>query len=292
MKTAFLKVATICSAFILLALNFSCQKSISAAIDAHSGNSSVNIYLTDDPALSFDKLLLDIRTLEIKVEDNDQEHHENEHQQETDDNDNHGSTSGGWMNVSIRAGVYDILSFRNGLDTLLSTGVFSTASKLKKIRLTLGSNNSVVINGTTLPLTVKGNDNIIVIKIDESAVKINAGGTTHCWIDIDGGRSVSRHGNNFEFKASCKGFSKEKTAGIEGRVLPRDAAAVVMAINGTDTSSAKPSAEGEFKFIGLKAGNYKVLYHATANNYLDSTMNNVIVRLNEDTKLSTVTLHK
>ena len=65
-----------------------------------------------------------------------------------------------------------------------------------------------------------------------------------------------------------------------------------MAINGTDTTSAKPEAEGEFKFIGLKPGTYSLLYHATANNYLDTTINNITVTGKEDVKVATVVLHK
>ena len=65
-----------------------------------------------------------------------------------------------------------------------------------------------------------------------------------------------------------------------------------MAINGTDTATAKPEAEGEFKFIGLKPGNYSLVYHATANNYVDATVNNVTVGGKEDVKVATVTLHQ
>jgi len=290
MKTSMIKWPVMILAIVLFCCTQSCQKTVSS--NGHSGTSSVHVYLTDDPSLVFDKLFLDIRQLEIKVEDNDQERHENEHQRDVDDNDGHGDKSGGWMTIPVNAGVYDILRFRNGLDTLFGTGSFPAIQKLKKIRLTLGNNNSVVINGVNIPLAVKDQDNFVVIKIDESTVNINSGGITHLWIDIDGSRSVSRHGNNFELKLNCKGFSKEKMASIEGRVLPQAAGAIVMAINGTDTASAIPEKEGEFKFTGLKAGNYSLLYHATTGGYADSTVNNLSLKTNEDTKLPAVMLHK
>ena len=71
--------------------------------------------------------------------------------------------------------------------------------------------------------------------------------------------------------SSVKAFSKEKAGGIEGRVAPAAAKAVVYAINGTDTSTALPEREGEFKIIGLKPGNYSLLVKATANNYKDTS---------------------
>jgi hypothetical protein len=257
-----------------------------------SGKSSVNIYLTDDPSLVFDKVFLDIQKIEIKVEDDSEQHHESEHQGEVEDHDRHGETSGGWMEVAIHPGIYDILRFRNGLDTLFGSASFDVSHELKKVRITLGGGNKVVINGTSFPLTIHDNDNIIVLKIDESAVAFNSGGLTNFWIDFDAGRSIRLHGNDFELKPSCKVFSREKSNSIEGIVLPENAGVVVMAINGTDTATAKPEDSGEFKFIGLNTGTYSLVYHATANNYIDTTINNIIVSGSEDTHVATVTLHQ
>ncbi|MEP6748547.1 MAG: DUF4382 domain-containing protein [Bacteroidota bacterium] len=270
--------------------SFSCQKN--ASFNNGSGNSSVHIYLTDDPSLVFDHVFLNIQKLEIKVEDNDQSKHESEHQGEADDNDHHGDNSGGWMNIAITPGVYDILKFRNGLDTLFAASSFVAVKQLKKVRLTLGSNNSVVLNGVNTPLITKDNDNIIVIKLDDSRVQVNSGGLTSLWIDIDAGGSVKQHGHDFEFKGQVNCFSKNKLGAIEGRVLPGDAAAVVMAIRGTDTANAKPEREGEFKFIGLTAGTYSLRYRATANNYIDTVISNIIINGKEDIKIPLVTLHK
>ena len=282
------------TACIICLFLLSCQKSglLTNGNNPVAGKSSVNIFLTDDQSLVFDHVLLDIRKVEIKVEDSTEAKHEDEHEGEVDDNDHGGDVSGGWMAVDIHAGVYDILRFRNGLDTLFSSASFSAAKGLRKVRLTLGTNNTVAINGISSPLILKGNDNFVVIKIDESLVQVNSGGLTNFWIDIDAGRSIKKHGSNFELKPSVKVFSKEKAGGVEGRVLPKDAAAVVMAINGTDTTSAKPEAEGEFKFIGLKPGTYSLLYHATASNYLDKTISNVKVSGKENVHVADVTLHK
>lgn len=291
MKTMQSKVLTL-SAVMICLLSFSCQKSGNNPGGTTAGKSSVNIFLTDDPSLVFDHVFLDISKVEIKVEDDSEASHESEHQGETDDSDSRGETSGGWVSVSIHPGVYDILQFRNGLDTLFAATSFDASRQLKKVRLTLGTDNSVVLNGNPFPLTLNGNDNFVVVKIDESAVAVNSGGLTNFWIDIDAGRSIRQRGNDFELKPSVKVFSKEKSGGIEGRVLPAAAAAVVMAVNGTDTATAKPEAEGEFKFIGLKPGTYTLIYHATSNNYLDLTVANVVIRGTEDTHVPDVTLHQ
>ena len=270
-----------------------CNKDHSYQNGTHPGtpvNTSVRVFLTDDPSLVFDAIFLDIQKVEIKAEDHDQAEHEREHQGEEDDNDHHGDSAGGWISLSITPGVYDILKFRNGLDTLLGTGNFLTANSLHKIRITLGNNNSVVFNGTSFPLLPKDNDNIVIIKLSDDFGVSNTGQLDFS-LDFDAGRSIRMHGNNFELDAQVKAFRREKAGSIEGRVLPFESNPVVMAINGADTSTAKPEREGEFTIVGLKSGTYSVLFHATAGNFKDTTVQNVLVADQEDTHLSAITLH-
>ncbi len=277
-------------AFVICLFFLACQKSENSS--GAKGTSSVHIFLTDDPSLVFDHVFLDISKVEIKVEDAEESRNETEHHDQAEDEDHHGGTSGGWMPVAIHPGIYDILQFRNGLDTLFGTASFDAVKGLHKVRVTLGTGNSVVFNGATSPLLIQNNDNIIVINIDESVVAVNSGGLTSFWIDIDAGRSIRQHQNEFELKPNVKVFSREKSASIEGRVLPADASAVVMAVNGADTASAKPEREGEFKFIGLTPGTYKLIYHATANNYVDAIVNQVVVSGAEDVHVPDQILHQ
>ena len=281
-------VATLILAF------FACQKEDSRHNKDNSAGTStaVHVFLTDDPSFVFDNVFLDIQKVEIKAEDNDQAENEHKHQQDVDDNDDHGDTSGGWVTLDIHPGIYDILKFRNGLDTLFATGSFPNTHELKKVRVTLGNNNSIVLNGQSFPLFAKDNDNIIVIKLDDNFTNLGSLGQLEFSLDFDAARSISLHGDRFELRAEIKAFRKEKAGSIEGRVLPGDAHALVMAINGTDTASAKPEAEGEFEIVGLKAGDYSVVYHATANNYQDTTIQHVTVSAHEDTHISAITLHK
>jgi len=274
-----------------------CHKDLSQQGDDHghhsgSGHTSVHVFLTDDPSLTFSNVFIDIQKVEIKAEDNDEIEHEHHNQGEVDDNDHHGSTSGGWVTLDIRPGVYDILHFRNGLDTLLATGEFISANELRKVRITLGNNNSVVFGGQTFPLFTKSSENIIVIKLDDDFAGAGSLDQLDFSLDFDAGRSIRLHGDKFELDAQIRPFRKEEAGSIEGRVLPADAQAVVMAVNGTDTATAKPEREGEFKIVGLKEGTYTVIFHATANNYQDSVVQNVFVEKNEDAHIATVTLHQ
>lgn len=284
------------SALILLLTTFafSCQKDLSHQYGNSQtpGQTGISIFLTDDPSLIFDQVFIDIQKVEVKVEDSSDIQQEQEHESEADDNDHHGGSSGGWMSLQIHPGVYDILQFRNGLDTLFASGNFLSSLAFKKLRITLGSNNSVVKNGITSALTLKNDDRFIVVKTEDFGINFSSPDLFNLWIDFDAGRSIRQHGNEFELQPEIRLFTKEKAGEIEGRVLPAAAGAVVMAVNGTDTLSAKPENEGEFKFIGLKAGTYSLLIHATANNYQDSLITNIQVAEKDDTHIGTVTLHK
>ena len=258
---------TICVLFVAL---ISCQKSASVA--GEMGTSSVSIFLTDDPNINVDQLLVDIQAVEVKLEDD-------------------GIDSlGGWIRLNVRAGVYDILKFRNGIDTLFATGQIPSGKQLQKLRLTLGSNNSVVVGGHTFPLAIHNNESQIIVKLEDANVDASAG-QVRFWIDFDAGRSIQQKGSSFELRSQLKVFAKGKSGEIEGKVNPVDASPVIMAINGTDTATAKPDAEGEFKIMGLAAGTYQLLIHPTANNYKDSFMT-VVIRKEEDTNIGTIQLSK
>ena len=260
---------------------YSCRKESSASGNAGlttTRPTQMKIYLTDDQSLVFDKVMIDLQKVEVKLEDNGVD------------------SLGGWFNLNITPGVYDILKLRNGLDTLFATGTIPANRKLQKLRLTLGTNNSVEKNGQPFPLKIKDKNNEVIVKLDESNVDFSAPDQFMFWLDFDAGKSIkvdnsgSGNNNGFELRPQIRAFAKSKAGEIEGRVLPAAAQPVVLAINGTDTATAKPEREGEFKIVGLKAGTYTVIFDATAGNYKDTTINNVVVRNGEDTHLPVVTL--
>jgi Domain of unknown function (DUF4382) len=282
------KLATLTALAFFILGGMGCKKN--DVIPGKAGTSAVSIYLTDDPSPVFDNLFIDIQKVEVKAEDDSEAENEHEHEAEHDENDRHGSTGGGWITLDINPGIYDLLKFRNGLDTVLGTANFSSNRNLKKIRITLGQDNHAILNGISIPLVIKENNNILVINLEESLSASNDS-RFQLSVDIDASRSVRRNGNEFELIPQVKSFNRAKAGSIEGKVLPADAHAIVFAINGTDTTSAMPEREGEFKIVGLKDGSYKLLFHATANNYLDSSVQ-AIVAGEEDTHVQAITLHK
>ena len=259
---------------------YACTKDRSASGLQQSAQSNqpatAKIYLTDHQTPIFDSVFIDIQKLEVKVEDSN-------------------STNDGWIALNINPGVYNILRFRNGLDTLFANGTLPN-NQIRKIRLTIGNNNSLMKNGQSFPLKIKSDDRQVVANLDNTNFDVS-GSQVFFWIDFDAGNSIqvdnSGPGNNngFLLKPHIKIFTHSQSGRIEGKVFPKDADPIVKAIIGSDTATAIPEDEGEFKIVGLKAGTYQVFIDAQ-NGYVDTTINNVVVVKGEDTHLSAVTLHK
>lgn len=263
--------------FLTSVLIYSCQKDLSDNTIGADKPHSFKIYLTDHATPVFDSVFIDIQGLEVKLAGD-------------------SISNGGWINLSINSGVYNILRFRNGLDTLFASGTLPNA-RLKKIRLTLGTQNSVMKDGQTFPLRIKSEDREVEANIESTNFEITNGQVLF-WIDFDAGRSIqvdnSGPGNNngYRLKSYIKIFSHNHSGRIEGVVLPLAADPIVKAVIGTDTATAIPDDhDGEFKIVGLNPGTYQVIIDGS-NNYRDTIISNVIVRRGEDTHLPLVTLRQ
>ena len=260
---------------------FSCQKDVGTNGGSTTDISkphAVTIYLTDHQTPVFDSVFIDIQRLEVKLEDDT-------------------LPNGGWVNLSIHPGVYNILRFRNGLDTLFATGTLPTA-RLQKIKLVLGTQNTAMKNGQSFPLRVKDEDREVIADLGSSNFEITPAGQVLFWIDFDAGNSIQPdnsgpgNGNGYRLKSHIKIFTRSFSGSIEGKVLPRAADAIVKAIIGSDTATAIPDHDdGEFKIVGLNAGTYQVFIDGQQG-YRDTLITNVIVRNREDTHLPTIQLHQ
>lgn len=255
-----------------------CQKENSAASTNADQPHQARIYLTDHATPVFDSVFIDIRGLQVKLEDD-------------------SLPNGGWVNLSIRSGVYNILRFRNGIDTLFGTGNLPNA-RLRKVRLQLGTQNSVMKNGQSFPLRVKDEDREVIIDLPSGSYELTAGGQVFFWLDFDAGNSIqtdnSGPGNNngYRLRSHIRVFTGSTSGEIEGRVLPRAADPIVKAIIGTDTATAIPDREdGEFKIVGLRPGTYSVLIDGQ-NGYRDTLITSVLVRPREDAHLPVITLRQ
>lgn len=236
-----------------------------------SGPSSMSVYLVDAPA-AYDKVYIDVQSVQVKSS--------------TDSSEN------SWQTLIIpRTGVYNLLSFKNGLDTLLGT-IQLPSGRISQLRLVLGPNNSIVLNGVTYPLTTpSAQQSGLKLAINANLV---AGIDYKIWIDFDAARSIVQTGNGkYILKPVIRTFTQAESGGIKGIVLPVAAKGWVFAIaNATDTVSSTPAelSSGVFLLRGIPASTYKVSFHATAGTYRDTTFTGVTVTTGNITDLGTLKL--
>lgn len=274
-------------------LIFACQKSVTP-INNDSVARNVAVYLTDDPC-QYDSVFIDIRYVEIKIDTSSQHRDDDQFEDNEDDHKEdgkHHDQNGFWDTLNIRPGVYNILKLRNGIDTLFGTTNIP-AGKIRKIRLTLGTNNSVVISGVSHPVNLfPGSNNYAYVKIHKEHEDDNfRPGQTSIWLDFNVCKSIKVMNGQYYLKPFLKVFAMSKTGRIEGKVLPNSAQPYVTAWNATDTASALPEHEGEYKIRGLKAGVYSVQFKGSFG-YKDTTITNVEVKNNQETKIPVITLHQ
>lgn len=231
-----------------------------------SGKAKVTMRLTDGPA-DYDHVYIDIQKVEVTMQD-----------------------SGAVTLTPIRPGVYDLLQFSNGIDTMLLTTDLPTGT-IQQIRLVLGTNNSVVVDNQTYALTTpSGQTSGIKLNLNQT---LQANQSYDFWIDFDAGKSVHQTGNGkYMLKPVIRTYSALTNGKIKGIVLPLSAMATVYAISGTDTFSAIPNATtGAYAIAGLPAATYSVTLDAGVATFVDTTVSNVQVQYGATTDLGSILLH-
>jgi hypothetical protein len=263
----------------------SCQKNDKSA----SGTKGLQVYLSDGPGI-FDKVNIDVTAVEAKIDTSMGHRNDDRHGDDDDDRDDNRRNDdyGFWVNLSAKPGVYDVFSLRNGADTLLGTG--NVNGTIRKIRITLGNNNSLVVGGVTYPLVLANETgNFLYVKIREEHHHDSAS-QSKVWVDFDLARSIYEKNGTFYLKPVLKPFCDQKFASLEGKVLPAAAGVIVKAFIGKDTSTAIPNADGKFKIRGLQSGTYTVWFDAN-NGYKDTTVN-ATVNVGRETRIPDITLNK
>lgn len=138
---------------------YSCSK--------QSDTTTLKVNLTDAP-LDAEEVNIDLQAVRVKFSDD----------------------STGWTDLAAVPGVYNLLMLQNGLDTLIGQGTVP-AGYLREIRLVLGNNNTIKVNGQTYPLTIpSGSESGLKIKVNRNL----AAPLDSLLIDFDAALSVHQEG--------------------------------------------------------------------------------------------------
>ena len=221
-------------------------------------SATMQISLVDDPA-TYEAVLIDVRGVEYKLESEDEE--------EEGDDDNDGRIAdddedGEWVTVEVEPTVYDILTLQNGTKAILAD-IDIEAGELKEVRLILGENNQVVVDGDTLDMTVpSGSTSGLKVKIDGD---IEAGADYEMIIDFEASKSIVHTGSDKYIlkpvvRVYLNGVDEPEFGAISGVVAPDSVSSVVYVINDNEDSvSTMPEENGTFLVELLEAGFYDVV---------------------------------
>lgn len=296
MKTRIKPILFLSLAFIAFIFFYSCQKegSHNSNNEITSGKTKLSVFLTDGP-YDFQQALIDIQRIEVKLDTcrrNDDDDDDDDHDGPgcDDDHDSLHNHCEIWDTLDIRAGVYDLLTLRNGVDTLLASG-FILNGKIERIKVTLGTNNSVMVDSIVHPLHLLGNQNFVYINIHREHLDSVSSSNLRLFLDFDLSRSIKIKNGEYWLKPMLKPFGEHSSGEIEGKVRPVHSHGMIRAYNATDTAFALPEDEGEFKIRGLREGTYS-LFIDGINGYSDTTISNISVNRGRETELGTIVLHQ
>jgi hypothetical protein len=245
-------------------LIFSCSKSESSA---EKSKAHMEVYLTDDPG-AYDEVVIDVRDVKINYS--------------TD-------TANGWKSLSqVNAKPYDILRLVNGKDTILGKTDLDSG-RIEQIRLILGSNNYVKVNGQTYTLeTPSAQQSGLKINLHQD---VNAGVLYKLLLDFDASRSIVKTGNGkYILKPVIRASMQAQGGSVKGYVLPNSFNTSVFAIQGTDTLAGTVTSNGSYMIKGLNAGTYTLAFAPSDTTYKSQSKPGVSVTNNNLTTVDTVRL--
>ncbi len=229
----------------------------------------MQVRLTDSPG-DFEEVNIDIRSVQI-------------HREETDNGTD-------WITLGeINPGVYNLLDFANGADTLLASHSLP-AGKISQIRLVLGDNNTLKLkDGTVVDLKTPSGQTSGV-KLDIDAV-LEADVTYMVLLDFDAAKSVVARGNGqYNLKPVVRTITQAIAGGIKGKVTPAEYKPGIYVISAAnDTLGGFANENGDFLIKGVPAGTYTVKFY-TEDDAHNKTVENVSVTQNQIKDLGTVEL--
>lgn len=215
-------------AILLATVCIGCSESEPEGEEAH-----IQFRLTDMPG-EYQEVNIDILAVEVKLNDT-------------------------LIRLSTNQGVYNLLEFVNGKDTLLVDDQLPSGF-ISQIRLILGEENTVMIDSMLYDLkTPSAQQSGLKLNVHEDLI---AGQSYAYVIDFVVEKSIVETGNGkYILKPVIRVYTEILTGSIEGVVQPAESKALVMAIMDDDTvSTYADTVSGEFLVRGLYEGNHKMVF--------------------------------
>ncbi|RYE14392.1 MAG: DUF4382 domain-containing protein [Sphingobacteriales bacterium] len=265
------KNLTYATALFLAATAFSSCSKDEESTNNGTGKAKLQIRLTDAPG-DYEEVNVDIQSVKIHSSGS------------ANDND------AGWQTLTvINPGLYNLLDFANGADTLLVSADLPEGT-ISQIRLILGDDNSVKLNdGTTHDLTTPSAQQSGLKLQVHTELKKDV--TYKMLLDFDAAKSIVKTGNGkYKLKPVIRVITDAVAGGIKGDVQPDTLNPAIYVLNGNDTvAGGFTTSTGEFLIRGINAGTYSVSFDSSVDTF-DKVVPGVVVTNTGITDMGVVTM--
>lgn len=235
------------------------------------GMAGLVVRMTDAPG-DYDQVWVDVQDVMIKTEAG------------------VGEDEAQWQSLSnVETGRYDLLQLTGGVSQLLAD-VEIPAGYLDQIRLVLGPDNAVVIDGEEIPMaTPSAEQSGLKLQVQQ---ELEAGENYDYLLDFNVDESVVITGSaGYILKPVIRMSALANTGSIVGEVHPNDTRSLVKAQNASHTISAYTDEGGNFVLHGVAAGTYQVTITPDAETGREMvSVDNIKVEEGETNDLETIYL--
>jgi hypothetical protein len=199
--------------------------------DDNSDKAHLSVRMTDAPA-NYDAVMVDIQGVEVV------------------------GNGGTIVMLNANKGIYNLLDFTNGLDTLIAAGDLDAVT-ISQIRLILGDNNSVVVNNVVYHLsTPSAQQSGLKLQIHQT---FEAGVSYAILLDFDANQSVVLQGNgDYQLKPVIRTINAAVSGSIKGSISTISLGTVITATSNGVSYSTTANLNGNFMIAGLPAGTYEI----------------------------------
>ncbi|MCU7549501.1 DUF4382 domain-containing protein [Chitinophagaceae bacterium LB-8] len=259
-----MKITKLLLAVLVVSLSLSF---ISCSKNESNGKARLQVYLTDDPG-DYDEVLIDVQDILVNYTSNENE---------------------GWESLNnVKRGTYDVLKLVNDKDTMLADAEMPTG-KIEQIRLILGPNNYVKVNGSTIKLETPS--------AQQSGLKLNihqdvTGDIIYkLHLDFDVAKSIHQTGNGkFMLKPVIRTILEAAGGTIKGYIKPDSIQTAILAIQGPDTVASTFSLSGGYLIKGLNPGTYDLHFLPSDTTLAKQVKTGISVTIGKVTTVDTLKL--
>jgi hypothetical protein len=247
---------------IFIVIAFTLITACNKVNDEGQESARVQIYLTDAPG-DYQEVNIDVVSVRVIINDS-------------------------LIDLPTNAGIYNILDFVNGEDTLLVDDEIP-AGYLSQIRLVLGEANTVMRDSLLYDMKTPS--------AQQSGLKLNVHeniqpGISYAYVlDFEAHKSVVLTGNGMhQLKPVIRVFPKAVTGILKGISWPSAAKAYISVKSDEDTTGTyADTVTGEFTVRGLAEGAYDVDFEPI-DEFRDTTLTDISIMVGQVTLLDTVKL--